>query len=81
LHHFEIGDFLECLFDDNPDKHHTFSPGYNLRVLPSDQIYQKSPDYIIILAWNYSEPIMNKHQKFMDNGGRFILPLMDFKVI
>lgn len=34
----------------------------------------RRPDYLVILAWNFAEPIMTTHEKFKQNGGRFIVP-------
>ena len=68
MHHYGLGDILEFLADDNPRKQHLYSPGHHIPVLPSEVIYERNPDYIVILAWNYTEPIMAKHQKYLDQG-------------
>lgn len=69
---FEIGDLLDFIVDDNPAKHHLLSPGYRTPVLPSETLYERKPDYTVILAWRYATPIMNKHQQYVEQGGRFI---------
>jgi len=81
LYYWGLGDILDCLFDDNPSKHHMLSPGHHLPVLPSDEIYDRNPDYILILAWRYASPIMKKHPKYPEQGGRFIIPLPEVQVI
>ncbi len=72
-YHFGIGDRLSFIVDDNPAKHNLFSPGYHTPVLSSSVIYERQPDYIVILAWRYAEPIMKKHQAYLQQGGKFIL--------
>ncbi len=81
IYHFNLGDFLDFLVDDNPAKHNLVSPGLHIPVLPSNVIYEKKPDYVLILAWRYVEPIMQKHQSYLEQGGHFILPLPKIKII
>lgn len=81
MHHYGLGDILDFLADDNPRKQHLYSPGHHIPVLPSETIYERNPDYIVVLAWNYAEPIIAKHQKYLDQGGHFIIPLPEVKII
>ena len=39
------------------------------------------PDYTIIFAWNFSKSIIKKHRKYLDLGGKFIIPYPKFNVI
>lgn len=66
---------LACLLDDNPRKQGLYSPGLYLPVLPSEAIYRRRPDAIVLLAWMYAEPILKNHERFRREGGRFLLPL------
>ena len=72
---------IDFIIDDNPLKQGLYSPGRHIPVYSSEKIYEKNPDYLIILAWNFSQSIMKKHQKFNDNGGHFIIPLPKLEVI
>ena len=78
---FGLAQKIECLFDDNPVKQNTFSPGQHVPVFASEAIYTQKPDVIAILAWNYATPIMTKHALFTQNGGRFLLPLPHLQVM
>ena len=71
---------IDCIIDDSPLKQGLFSPGMHIPVYSSEKIYEKKPDYIIILAWNFSQSIMKKHDKFKNNGGHFIIPLPKLEV-
>lgn len=75
LYQFELNDRLEFLVDDNPRKQGRYSPGAHLPVLPSDQLYVRKPELCVILAWNYAVPIIARHQKFIESGGCFVVPL------
>jgi NAD(P)-dependent dehydrogenase (short-subunit alcohol dehydrogenase family) len=80
LYLFELGDLLTFIVDDNPAKHNLFTPGDHIPVLPSSAIYDRKPDYVFILAWRYSEPIMNRHQEYIEGGGHFILPWPEIQI-
>ncbi len=75
INQFGLAGKLEFLVDDNPVKQNTFSPGHHIPVYPSDALYTKGADAVVVLAWNYASPIMVKHQKFSMDGGRFLIPL------
>jgi len=81
MHHFTIGpDIVDFIVDDSPLKQGLFSPGLHIPVLPPSAMRQRKPDYLLLLAWNFAEPIMAKHADFHAAGGRFIVPLPDLKV-
>ena len=50
------------IVDDNPLKQGFCSPGKHIPVCSSEKIYSEMPNYIVILAWNFSDSIMKKHQ-------------------
>ena len=81
MFNFDLGEMLSFIVDDNPSKHNLYSPGHHIPVLPSQAIYEKMPDYVLILAWRYAEPIMKKNQAYLDQGGHFIIPLPQVEII
>ena len=81
LYHFDLGDKLSFVADDNSRKHGTFSPGRHLPVLPAQALYDRQPDYVVILAWVYAPAILKKHQAFLNQGGHFIVPMPSPEVI
>tara|TARA_B100001057_G_scaffold403786_1_gene416176 strand:- start:2580 stop:3821 length:1242 start_codon:yes stop_codon:yes gene_type:complete len=81
LHHYEMGDYIDYLLDDFTVKQGLYSPGYKIPCFDPSKIYEDKPDYIIILAWRYYEKIISKHPKYLEQGGKFIIPLPEFKII
>jgi SAM-dependent methyltransferase len=81
LYHFGLNDFLKFIVDDYPAKQNLYSPGRHIPILAPQVIYEQYPDYIVILAWRYSEPIIKKHSAYLDQGGHFIIPLPEIKVV
>jgi hypothetical protein len=72
---------LDFLVDDNPVKQNTFSPGHHLPVYSSQTIYMREVDVVAILAWQYATPIVAKHRRFTESGGRFLVPLPQLQVV
>ncbi len=81
MHHFGLGpETVDFIVDDSPLKQGLYTPGYHIPVLPPEALYQRNPDYVIVLAWNFAGPIMDKHRGFQERGGRFIVPLPSLTV-
>jgi len=81
LYHFGIGNMIDYIVDDNPEKQNTFSPGYHIPVVAPEVLYKLRPDYVVVLAWRYFDPIVKKHQSYLDRGGHFIRPLPDLEIV
>ena len=80
MHHFSIGaDTLDFIVDDSPLKQGLYTPGHHIPVLPPEALYDRRPDYVMVLAWNFARPIMEKHSAFLDAGGHFIVPLPELR--
>ena len=66
---------LPYTVDRNDMKVGTFTPGMHVPVLPVSTLTERRPDYVLILAWNFSDEIMRQHQAYRSSGGRFIVPI------
>ena len=67
---------LDYIVDDSPLKQGLFTPGTHIPVVPSEKLNRfPRPDYVLILAWNFAEPIMDKLSAFSESGGKFIVPV------
>ncbi len=80
-YHFELSPFMEYIVDDNSLKHGSYSPGYHLPVYPTKKLHDDMPDYVIVLAWQHGNSILNKHKEVLDKGISFILPLPELQII
>lgn len=81
VYQFDLAALLSFLVDDNPSRHHLFSPAHHIPVLPPSILLERKPDYVLILAWMYAQPIIAKHQAYLKQGGHFIVPLPNVEVI
>ena len=82
MYQFDMGpDMIDFIVDDSPLKQKLFSPGMHIPVLPSEALYSKRPDAVVVLAWNFAESIIEKHAAFVEQGGQFIVPLPTVRIV
>jgi len=82
MYHFRLtADDINYVVDDNPLKRGLFTPGLHIPVEDPARLYEDTPDYVLILAWNFADSIIAKHAAFLKTGGRFIVPLPDLRIV
>ena len=74
-------DLITFVADDTPEKQNHFTPGSRIPILKSEQITIQQPDYLILLAWNFAKELMKKTQDYEKNGGKYIIPIPEVKVM
>ena len=40
-----------------------------------------NPDYLLILPWHFIDEFIERESEFLKNGGKFIVPCPEFKII
>jgi len=58
-----------------------FTPGTHIPVVSDDELIRQSPDYALLLAWNFADEIMENLKEYKKNGGKFIIPIPYPRVI
>ena len=72
---------LPYTVDRNPMKVGMLTPGMHIPVLGTEAIQERRPDYLLILAWNFADEIVDQQHAHRDAGGRFIVPIPTPSVI
>ena len=82
LNYYGIGpDTLPYLVDRNELKHGLYSPGMHIPVVPPSRILETQPDYLLLLAWNFADEIIEQQSEYRKRGGKFILPIPKPEII
>ena len=83
LNYFGIKDYLSFIVDKSEAKQGLYTPGAHLLVYPLEKIYKEKPDYLLILCWNIANEVINmpELQDYIKQGGKFIVPVPDIKII
>jgi len=48
--------------------------------LSPEKIRETKPDYLLILAWNLKEEVMEQMHYIHDWGGKFVVPIPEVKI-
>jgi SAM-dependent methyltransferase len=74
-------DLVEYIVDLNPLKHGLYSPGMHIPVLGVERLIEDQPDYVLLTAWNFASEIVRQQAGYVQQGGRFIVPIPEPRVI
>jgi hypothetical protein len=72
---------VDYVVDKNPLKVGLYTPGTHIPVKPVSTLADSAPDYLLILAWNFADEIMQQQAEYAAQGGKFILPIPEPKVV
>jgi len=76
LNYCGIGaDLVGYAVDRNPHKQGRFLPGSHLPILAPDALFERKPDYVLILPWNLRAEITAQLTRVQDRGGRFVIAI------
>jgi SAM-dependent methyltransferase len=50
-------------------------------IISENEMRRIKPDYLLVLPWQFINEFINREIKFLKNGGKFIVPLPEVKII
>jgi SAM-dependent methyltransferase len=80
-YHFDLETVMRFIIDDNPIRQNRYSPGHHIPIVSSKVLIEEKPDYVIILAWRFADLIISRNQDYLKQGGHFIIPLPELRVV
>lgn len=82
LNYFHIGpDVLDYITDTTPAKQGTYTLGMRIPVVSPEKLLIDTPDYILLLSWNYADAIIEKEKDLRSRGVKFIIPVPDVRIV
>ncbi|MBI1866267.1 MAG: methyltransferase domain-containing protein [Candidatus Staskawiczbacteria bacterium] len=77
------GNYLDFIVDKSKAKQGLYTPGTHLLVYPPEKISEEKPDYLLILCWNLADEVMQMEElkNWRQNGGKFIIPIPEIKIV
>jgi 2-polyprenyl-3-methyl-5-hydroxy-6-metoxy-1,4-benzoquinol methylase len=72
---------IEYIVDDHPQKVGKYSSGDAIPIVPTSELYERRPDYVVILAWVHAQKIIEDNRKYLERGGRFVILCPETSII
>lgn len=74
-------DLISYTVDRNPHKHGLFLPGSHIPILPTEELAETRPDYILVLPWNLRKEISEQLRYVADWGGELVFAIPQLEVV
>lgn len=55
--------------------------GTNIPILSEEEVRAMNPDYMLVLPWHFISEFVKREHRFLENGGKFIVPCPKFEII
>ncbi len=82
LNYFGIGpETLEYVVDRSRVKQGHYTPGTHLPIYSPEKLLEDLPDYVLLLTWNFAEEILEQQSEYRRQGGRFIIPIPEVRLV
>ena len=81
LNYAEVkADLLPVVFDAAASKQWKYLPGSQIPIIPSEQLYNRKVDYILILPWNIKSEIKLQVKKMIKGEVKFITAIPKLEI-
>jgi SAM-dependent methyltransferase len=78
----EIGPgLLPYIVDRSPLKQGLYTPGTHIPIVAPERLLADQPDFVLLLAWNFVDEIMEQQSEYRKRGGRFMVPVPEVRVL
>jgi NDP-4-keto-2,6-dideoxyhexose 3-C-methyltransferase len=65
----------------SPEKWDKYTIGSWIPIVSEDEARKAKPDYFLVLPWAFFDEFYKREEVWRANGGKFIVPLPNFKVV
>lgn len=72
---------LDYMVDKSTFKQGRWTPGMHIPIFAPEKILEDMPDYLLLVAWNFADEIMEQQKEYKKRGGKFIIPLPEMKIV
>ncbi|MDT5271685.1 MAG: hypothetical protein QOH49_3871 [Acidobacteriota bacterium] len=72
---------IEYVVDRSPLKQGLLTPGTHLEIHQPERLTEDTPDYVLLLTWNFADEILEQQRAYRETGGRFIIPVPEPAIV
>lgn len=73
-------DLLPFVCDAAPSKQGTLMPGSHIPILPPEAMFERRPDYVLILPWNLADEVQSQLSQLAEAGTRFVTAVPEIRI-
>jgi len=82
LNYYGLGaETIEYLTDTTSLKQGLYSPGMHIPIVSPEKLLTDTPDYILLLAWNFKDVILEKEKDLRKKGVKFIITVPEVVIV
>jgi hypothetical protein len=74
-------DVIEYVTDSTPTKQGCVIPGTTIPIKSPDALKSDTPDYLLLLAWNYADAILKHERPLRERGAKFIVSVPKLEIV
>lgn len=72
---------IDAIAERSPYKFGLKTIGTNIPILSEEEVRAMNPDYMLVLPWHFINEFVEREDKYLSNGGKFIVPCPKFQII
>ncbi len=72
---------IDAIAERNPAKYGKRTVGTNIEIKSEVEMRRAKPDYLLVLPWHFISEFRNREREYLKSGGKFIVPLPQFRII
>jgi hypothetical protein len=73
-------DYIEAIAERSIYKFGLQTVATNIPILSEEEMRSQRPDYLLILPWHFVKEFSSRERKYIENGGKFIVPCPKFLI-
>ncbi len=72
---------IDGIAERSPSKYGMKTIGTNIPIYSEEEMRKAKPDYLLVLPWHFISEFIVREKKFLEEGGKFIVPCPQFEII
>ena len=72
---------IEFVADRSRHKQGKLMPGAHVPVVPTEELSKRAPEVTLLLAWNFSDEILEQQAAYRKAGGKFLIPIPEMQLV